>query len=295
MLVGVSERTPATEPTSGTDPVLADDDLRTKALLPELLATRRRLRRRSETLVPHRGPTDDAPSHEEQTTGAGKTGTLRAAIFGVNDGLVSNAALIMGFAGASQGRTVILLAGVSGLLAGAFSMAAGEYVSMRVQREVLERMLHLEAHELANEPEEELVELAEIYERKGVPADLALTLATELSRDPATALDTHAREELGIDPAEGLGSPWAAAGSSFVTFALGALVPLVPFLFLSGDAGVIPSALVTGLALLGVGALTARLTGRSPLLSGLRMLAIGASAAVVTYLIGAALGVSVVG
>ena len=283
------------DPTIDTEPTLPAEDLRTKSLLPELLATRRRLRQRSETLVPHRGPTDDGPGHEEQTAGAGKTGTLRAAIFGVNDGLVSNAALIMGFAGASQGRTVILLAGVSGLLAGAFSMAAGEYVSMRVQREVLERMLHLEAHELANEPEEELAELADIYERKGVPPALALTLATELSRDPATALDTHAREELGIDPDEGLGSPRAAAGSSFVTFALGALVPLVPFLFMSGGAGVIVSALVTGLALLGVGAATARLTGRSPVLSGLRMLAIGASAAFITYLIGVALGVSVVG
>jgi vacuolar iron transporter family protein len=278
-----------------TEPRMPAEDLRTKSLLPELLATRRRLRQRSESLVPHRGPTDDGPAHEEQTTGAGKTGTLRAAIFGMNDGLVSNVALIMGFAGASQARTVILLAGVSGLLAGAFSMAAGEYVSMRVQREVLERMLHLEAHELANEPEEELAELAEIYERKGVPADLALTLATELSRDPTTALDTHAREELGIDPDEGLGSPWAAAASSFVTFALGALVPLVPFLFTAGGAGVATSALVTGLALLGVGALTARLTGRSAMLSGLRMLAIGASAALITYLIGAALGVSVVG
>lgn len=278
------------------EPTMPAEDLRTKSLLPELLATRRRLRRR-ESLAPHRGPTDETPGplHEEQATGAGKTGTLRAAIFGVNDGLVSNAALIMGFAGADQSRTVIMLAGISGLLAGAFSMAAGEYVSMRVQREVLERMLHLEAHELANDPEEELAELVEIYERKGVPAELAASLATELSKDPATALDTHAREELGIDPDEGLGSPRGAAISSFVTFALGALVPLVPFLFMAGSAGVITSALLTGSALLGVGTLTARLTGRSPVLSGLRMLAIGASAATVTYSIGLALGVSVVG
>ena len=281
-----------------TEPTMPAEDLRTKSLLPELLAARRRMRQRSESLVAHRGPIDDDQGglgHEEQAAGAGKTGTLRAAIFGVNDGLVSNVALIMGFAGANQPRTVILLAGVSGLLAGAFSMAAGEYVSMRVQREVLERMLHLEAHELANDPEGELAELAEIYERKGVPADLALSLATELTKDPATALDTHAREELGIDPDDGLGSPRAAAISSFVTFALGALVPLVPFLFSGGGAGVIASALVTAFALLGVGALTARLTGRSPALSGLRMLAIGASAAAVTYLIGLALGISVVG
>lgn len=278
MLVGVSP------------PSLPPEDARTKSMLPELLATRRRMRRRNQPLLPHAGPIDG-----EQTTGAGKTGTLRAAIFGVNDGLVSNAALIMGFAGADQPRTVILLAGISGLLAGAFSMGAGEYVSMRVQREVLERMLHLEAHELGSDPEGERAELAEIYERKGVPPELAGALATELSKDPATALDTHAREELGIDPAEGLGSPWGAASSSFVTFSVGALVPLVPFLFAGGTAGVIASASVTGLALLGVGALTARVTGRSPVMSGLRMLAIGGAAAAVTYLIGLALGVSIIG
>jgi VIT1/CCC1 family predicted Fe2+/Mn2+ transporter len=258
-------------------------------MLPELLATRRRLQGRKR-LTPHPGPVE-----AEQSTGTGKTGTLRAAIFGVNDGLVSNAALIMGFAGADQPRSVILLAGISGLLAGAFSMAAGEYVSMRVQREVLERMLHLEAHELGTDPDGERVELAGIYERKGVPAEMADALARELSKDPVTALDTHAREELGIDPDEGLGSPWGAAGSSFVTFSAGALVPLIPFVFLEGTSAVILAAIVTGLALLGVGALTARLTGRSALAAGLRMLAIGASAATVTYLIGVALGVSVVG
>ena len=264
---------------------------RTKSMLPELLATRRRMRLRSDPLVPHSGPV-----HEEQRTGVGKTGTLRAAIFGVNDGLVSNAALIMGFAGADQPRAVILLAGISGLLAGAFSMGAGEYVSMRVQREVLERMLHLEAHELGSDPEAERAELAAIYEQKGVPSELAEALATHLSKDPATALDTHAREELGIDPAEGLGSPWAAAASSFVTFALGALVPLVPFLFADeGGYGAVVAISITGLALLAVGALTARVTGRSPAAAALRQFAIGGAAVAVTYLIGLALGVSVVG
>jgi VIT1/CCC1 family predicted Fe2+/Mn2+ transporter len=270
-------------------PSPSPEDERTHRMLPELLATRRRLRARKR-LIPHAGPVE-----AEQNSGTGKTGTLRAAIFGVNDGLVSNAALIMGFAGADQPRTVILLAGIAGLLAGAFSMAAGEYVSMRVQREVLERMLHLEAHELGTDPDGERVELAGIYERKGVPPEMADALARELSKDPVTALDTHAREELGIDPDEGLGSPLAAAGSSFVTFAAGALVPLIPFVFVEGASAVILSAIVTGLALLGVGALTARLTGRSALAAGLRMLAIGASAATVTDLIGVALGVSVVG
>jgi VIT1/CCC1 family predicted Fe2+/Mn2+ transporter len=271
------------------EPSLPREHARTKSMLPELLATRRRILARSDRLVPHPGPVDG-----EQSMDTGKTGTLRAAIFGVNDGLVSNAALIMGFAGASQERAVIVLAGISGLLAGAFSMAAGEYVSMRVQREVLERMLHLEAHELGTDPEGETAELAAIYERKGVSPDLAASLAAELSSDPATALDTHAREELGIDPDGGLGSPWGAAISSLVTFAVGALVPLVPFLFASGTAALFASALITSVALLAVGALTARVTGRSPVRAAARQFAIGAGAATVTYLIGVALGVSVV-
>lgn len=240
--------------------------------------------------MPHPGPVEG-----EQASAAGKSGTLRAAIFGVNDGLVSNAALIMGFAGAAQDRGVILLAGISGLLAGAFSMGAGEYVSMRVQRELLERMLHLEAHELGSEAEAERAELAELYRRKGLSPELADEVATELMRDPSVALDTHAREELGIDPDEGLGSPWGAAGSSFLTFSLGALVPLIPFLFLEGRAGTVAAAAVTAVALLIVGGLTSRLTGRPIVLSAFRMFAIGMGAAVVTYGVGAALGVSVAG
>lgn len=263
----------------------------TKQRLPELLAARRRLRQQARIpLAPHPGPVDG-----EQTAGAGKSGTLRAAIFGVNDGLVSNAALIMGFAGAAQERGVILLAGISGLLAGAFSMGAGEYISMRVQRELLERMLHLEAHELGSDTETERVELAEIYRRKGLSAELADEIATELMRDPKVALDTHAREELGIDPDEGLGSPWGASIYSFLTFSVGALVPLVPFLFIAGTAGTVAAASVTGLALLVVGGFTSKLTGRPIVTSALRMFAIGMSAALVTYAVGAALGVSVAG
>lgn len=270
-------------------PELPPEYARTKRMLPELQATHRILRR-SEPLLPHTGPVEG-----EQATGAGKSGTLRAAIFGVNDGLVSNAALIMGFAGAAQDRAVILLAGISGLLAGAFSMAAGEYVSMRVQREVLERMLHLEAHEIGSDPEGERRELAQIYAEKGISSELADRLATEISSDPKIALDTHAREELGIDAAEGLGSPSGAAISSFLTFSVGALIPLIPFLIVGGALGTWISATMTGVALLGVGALTSRVTGRSPVAAGLRMLAIGGGAAIVTYVIGAALGVSVVG
>jgi VIT1/CCC1 family predicted Fe2+/Mn2+ transporter len=269
---------------------LPPEDRATKARLPELQAARRRLRGGMRGLRPHVGPTDG-----EQSSAFGKSGTLRAAIFGVNDGLVSNASLIMGFAGATTAQDVILLAGVAGLLAGAFSMGAGEYVSMRVQREVLERLLHLEAHELGTELEKERAELAEIYRKKGLSADLAAQVADQLMADPDTALDTHAREELGIDPKEGLGSPWGAALSSFFTFSVGALVPLLPFLFLGGTAGTLIAAGLTGVALLAVGGLTARLTGRSMVTSALRMFGIGAGAALVTYAIGSLLNVSVAG
>jgi VIT1/CCC1 family predicted Fe2+/Mn2+ transporter len=271
------------------DPGLTPEDRETKRRLPELQAARPGLRGR-QPLLPHEGPLG-----AEQSTGSGKTGSLRAAIFGVNDGLVSNVALIMGFAGATQDRAVILLAGISGLLAGAFSMGAGEYISMKVQREVLERMLHLEAHELHGDAEAERAELAAIYRHKGLSSDLADQVATELSRDPAIALDTHAREELGIDPDEGLGNPWGAATSSFFMFCVGAFIPLVPFFFAGGRRGPITSAVLTGFALLLVGALTARLTGRPRWLSSLRQFAIGMSAALVTYVVGLALGVSVAG
>jgi vacuolar iron transporter family protein len=266
---------------------LPPEDEETKRRLPELLAARNRLRH---GLVPHAGPV-----HGEQTGITGKSGTFRAAIFGVNDGLVSNTALIMGFAGAYQSRTVIIVAGISGLVAGAFSMGAGEYISMRVQRELLERLLHLEAHELGNDAETELIELAEIYERKGLSPELAREVATELMRDPAVALDTHAREELGIDPDEGLGSPWGAAISSFLMFSGGALVPIIPFLFANGGGATILAAALAGLALLLVGAITTTFTGKPVIRSALRMFAIGMGAAVVTYGVGAALGVTVVG
>jgi VIT1/CCC1 family predicted Fe2+/Mn2+ transporter len=270
---------------------LPPEDRETKEQLPHLLGVRNVLRRRtSRALVPHVGPVA-----REQSATAGKSGTLRAAIFGVNDGLVSNAALIMGFAGASQSRGVIVLAGISGLLAGAFSMGAGEYISMRVQRELLERLLHLEAHELGSDVEGELRELAEIYERKGLSPELADRVAAQLSADPRVALDTHAREELGIDPDEGLGSPWGAAVSSFLMFAGGAIVPIVPFLVASGATATVAALSITGLALLTVGGLTARLTGRSIVVSALRMFAIGMTAAAVTYGIGVLIGVSVIG
>jgi vacuolar iron transporter family protein len=237
---------------------------------------------------PHPGPLEEADAKRPSA----KSGALRAGIFGVNDGLLSNLSLIMGFTGASVSNHVILLAGVAGLLAGAFSMGAGEYVSMRVQRELFERLLHIEAHELATIPEEEIAELAAIYERKGFPKDLAEQAARVVMEDPQVALETHAREELGLDPGE-LGSPWGAAISSFVTFSAGALVPLVPFLIGSGTAAVIAAIAASGVSIFSVGAAMSILTGRSPWWSGLRMLFVGTIAAGITFAVGRLLNVSV--
>jgi VIT1/CCC1 family predicted Fe2+/Mn2+ transporter len=220
----------------------------------------------------------------------GKSGALRAGIFGVNDGLVSNLSLIMGFAGAAVQNNVILLAGVAGLLAGAFSMGAGEYISMRVQRELFERLLHLEAHELATEPEEEHRELKAIYETKGFPSHLAEEVATVIMQDPEVALQTHAREELGLDPDE-LGSPWGAAAASFLAFTLGAAVPLIPFVVASGTAAAVAAVAASGVALFAVGATMSVITGRRAAWSGLRMLLIGGGAAAITFGVGRLLNV----
>jgi VIT1/CCC1 family predicted Fe2+/Mn2+ transporter len=266
---------------------LPREDQVTKSRVGLLTGLVRRMRGRRWRIVPHPGPIVG-----EQRTG-GKSGALRAAIFGVNDGLVSNLSLIFGVAGAGVANSVVILAGVAGLLAGAFSMAAGEYISVRVQREVFERLLHLEAHEIGSDPDAERAELADMYARKGLSRDLAERIAEELMKDPVVALDTHAREELGLDPDEGLGSPVAAAAASFGMFSVGALVPLVPFLFGSGNAAVAVSAALSAGALFGVGAAMSYLTGRNPLVSGIRMLAIGAAAAVTTYVVGKLLDVSV--
>jgi VIT1/CCC1 family predicted Fe2+/Mn2+ transporter len=241
------------------------------------------LRTSPEVIRPHRGPVGD---QGDTAVAGGRSGALRAAIFGINDGLVSNLSLIMGVTGAAVDNKIIVLAGVAGLLAGAFSMAGGEYISMRTQREVFERLIHLEAHELATEPEEERDELIEIYRNKGVPAEIAEQLVEVLHRDPDLALETHAREELGLDPQQGLGSPWAAALSSMLTFAFGAFVPLLPFLIGSGVAAAVVSAAASLITLFVVGALMTRLTGRPAWLSGLRMMVIGGALAAITYGVG---------
>jgi VIT1/CCC1 family predicted Fe2+/Mn2+ transporter len=232
---------------------------------------------------------------------SGRSGTLRAVIFGVSDGLVSNLALVMGVAGAANTASnaaapggdekFIVLAGIAGLLAGAFSMAAGEYISMQSQRELFERQIALERAELQEMPEEEEAEMAALYRSKGFPPDEAEKIAARLFENPELALDTLIREELGLDPSE-LGSPVGAATGSFVAFALGAAVPVLPYLLASGSGAFVASIVLSLLALFMVGAAVSLLTGRGFLFSGARQVLIGAAAATVTFAVGSLIGVA---
>jgi VIT1/CCC1 family predicted Fe2+/Mn2+ transporter len=217
-------------------------------------------------------------------------GNLRAAVFGVSDGLVSNTSLLMGVAGAATQNQFLITAGVTGLLAGALSMAAGEYTSVRSQREMYEYQIGLEKDELDEYPDEEAEELALIYEARGLPLERAREISKDLMRDPKHALDVLAREELGLNP-DDLGSPWGAAFFSFVAFATGALIPLLPFLFgMVGRNALGASAACAGTALLAVGGTLSLFSGRSALYGAFRMLAIGGGAGAVTYLIGTLFG-----
>jgi VIT1/CCC1 family predicted Fe2+/Mn2+ transporter len=218
-----------------------------------------------------------------------RSGALRAAVFGVNDGLVSNTSLVMGFAGSGAARMTILFAGIAGLLAGAFSMAVGEYISMRSQREAYEREIALEAEELRDDPEAEAEELALIYRAKGLEAGEAQRIATTIMKNHDTALSTMAREELGLDPDE-LGSPWSAAVSSLIAFALGAVVVVIPYLFGSGTAALVTAIVLAAAALFTVGSALGLLNARAFLRSGARQLLIGGGAALVVYFIGHAVG-----
>ena len=223
---------------------------------------------------------------------SGQSGTLRAVIFGVSDGLVSNLSLIMGVAGAGADPHFILLSGVAGLLAGSFSMAAGEYISMQSQRELYERQIALERAELEAMPDEEEAELATIYRGKGFSAEEASRIAHRIFEDRDAALNTLIREELGLDPDQ-LGSPLGASAGSFLAFAAGASVPLVPYLFGGGQLAFAVSLLASLVVLFLVGAGVSLITGRGTLFSGLRQVAIGAAAAAVTYGVGVVIGVSV--
>jgi VIT1/CCC1 family predicted Fe2+/Mn2+ transporter len=220
---------------------------------------------------------------------------LRAAVLGANDGLVSNMSLVMGVAGADLSGNAILVTGFAGLLAGAISMALGEWISVQSSRELYAAQLRTEALEIEQVPEEEAEELALIYEARGLSEEQARGLAARIMADEATALQTLARDELGIDPEELGGSAWEAAITSFVLFAIGAIIPVAPFMFLSGITAVIVSGLLSALGLFAIGAAITLFTGRPVWSSGLRQVAFGLAAALVTYGIGRMIGVSVGG
>jgi VIT1/CCC1 family predicted Fe2+/Mn2+ transporter len=217
---------------------------------------------------------------------------VRAAVLGANDGLLSTLSLVTGVAGSGLAGSVVLLVGLAGLLAGAFSMALGEWVSVQSARELAVRQLAIEAEEIAALPEEEVEELRLIYQARGLPPDEAYTVAKRLLDDPDQALEVMAREELGIDPEDRGGNPWTAAGASFLLFAVGAVVPVLPFVWLDGRAGAVVAAVAGGLGLFVLGAATTLFTGRGPVRAGIRQAVLGLAAAAVTYGIGALLGVS---
>ena len=216
-------------------------------------------------------------------------GGARAAVFGISDGLVSNVSLILGMAGAHSSAGAVRLAGIAGMIGGAFSMAAGEYVSMRAQSELMERELEVERRAIAADPEDERRELAALYRSRGIEPELADELSVKMMRDPELALETHAREELGFTPGS-TGKPFEAALSSFVMFALGALIPLLPWLFTSGDTALWWSIGLGAVASFAVGAALSIFTGRSWLWSASRQLLISTAAATVTYTIGHLVG-----
>ncbi|MBI3182402.1 MAG: VIT1/CCC1 transporter family protein [Myxococcales bacterium] len=225
---------------------------------------------------------------------AGRGGAIRAAIFGVNDGVISNCALVLGVAGAGVGEAGLVITGLAGLLAGAFSMAVGEYSSVASQRDLLSRQISLEKRELEEAPEEEAAELAQLLRQKGLSPEQAERTAADILKNPEQALDTLVREELGLDPAD-LGSPSGAAASSFATFAAGALVPIAPFLLGGGRWALLASPLLSALVLFGVGGLVGLLSGTSPWKSAARMVGLAALATAFTYALGRLFGAAIDG
>jgi len=219
-------------------------------------------------------------------------GTVRAAIFGVSDGLVSNVALILGVAAAASTRESVLVAGVAGLLAGSASMAAGEYVSMKAQAELVERELDIERESIEEQPEMETRELAALYRQRGADPETARNMADQVHADPDVALDVHAREELGIDPDE-TGNPVGAAISSFIAFSLGALLPLLPWFFAEGNGAVVASAVLGLMAAALVGIVLARFTERSMLRTAARQVGWATAACGITWIVGTWLGAAI--
>lgn len=228
---------------------------------------------------------------EHRHTSLNATSNLRAAVFGVNDGLISNISLILGISGANANHHFIILAGVAGLLAGACSMGAGEYISVRSQREVFEYQIAIEKQELEEYPEEEAKELSLIYQGRGIPPEVADKLSQLMIENPETGLNTLAREELNINPQD-LVSPIGAMVSSFVSFAIGAAIPLLPFLYSDSSWNIWISIAITSVTLFFIGAILSLFTNRNPFLLGLRMLTVGCIAGGLTFLIGKWLGIA---
>jgi VIT1/CCC1 family predicted Fe2+/Mn2+ transporter len=226
---------------------------------------------------------------------AGGGNALRAAVLGANDGLVSNASLVMGVAGAELAGRSILVTGLAGLMAGSLSMALGEWLSVQSARELFEHQIGIEREELLAAPEEEAEELALIYQAKGLPPEQARELGQRLVQDHDVALDTLAREELGIDPAELGGSAWIAAITSFLLFSAGAILPVLPYFFMSGNTAVIASVTLSVIGLFAIGAAITIITGRNAFVSGLRQVLFGVAAAAITFGVGRLVGANLGG
>lgn len=231
-------------------------------------------------------PEPPAPEHHHRDIRGGRE---RAAVFGVSDGLVSNVSLILGVAGASPKPILVGLAGITGLISGASSMAAGEYISMKAQTELFEREIELERREHERNPHVEIVELTQIYQSRGIHPDRARELAADVMRDPGVALETHAREELGIAPGQ-LGNPLAASVSSFLAFSIGASVPLAPWFFVGGLVAILASIVLSSIAALLVGGLLGRFTERPVGRAAVRQWIFAAVPAAVTFSLGVAAG-----
>jgi VIT1/CCC1 family predicted Fe2+/Mn2+ transporter len=257
------------------------------------IATEERAHRAALAAMTPQGQRPDArgaiAAREKWHGSSGRAGSVRAAIFGMNDGLVSNLSLIVGVAGAGVAPKTVVLTGFAGLLAGAFSMAAGEYTSVASQRDLLTRQVDLEKREIAESPEEEAAELALIFQQKGLSAEQAARTAAELLKNPDSAADTLIREELGLDP-DDLGSPMGAAVASLALFSVGAIVPIVPFLLTTGTPAILAASLLAGLVLAGVGGFVGFLSGTSVLRSAFRMVGLAALAAGITWAVGRAFG-----
>jgi VIT1/CCC1 family predicted Fe2+/Mn2+ transporter len=232
-------------------------------------------------------PTEPQPPGDHHRDVQG--GAWRAGVFGISDGLLTNISLILGVAGATPAPGLVRLAGLAGLVAGALSMAAGEYVSMSAQSELIRRELAVEREALRSNPEDEHRELVAVYMRRGVSREIAESVAAALMRDPEVALEVHSREELGVDPAN-TGSPWGAAASSLLTFAVGAIIPLIPWFFLAGWTAVVVSIVLGALGVATVGAAVGYLSDRSMVRAALRQLVIAGVAAGVTFGIGRLVG-----